>query len=237
MSPTKWPSARPPPATSGRRARRAGSLRGFPIIVNLRNPLDRAYSQYLQTLALGRTRRSFSEEIAESMQRDPEEFNGTWPLLEFGCYHEQLTRYLGEFPRSQVHISLYEDLERESARLLSDLFAFLGVNPLYNVDDSARHHEPAVPRLTATAYLLKRARIWPYLRSLAPRPLGPRLRSLLVRSRASLTMDAADRAFLVDYYRGEIEKLATLLDRDLSAWLGPVRQQSKTHGTRIPLAD
>jgi Sulfotransferase family len=206
------------------------------IIVNLRNPVDRAFSQYLQMVALGRTRRPFREQITQSMRRDPEQFGSSWPLLEFGCYHQQLTRYLGEFPRSQVHISLYEELEREPARLLSELFAFLGVDPLHRVDVSARHHVPTVPRLTATAYLLKKARIWPYLRKLAPNPLGPRLRALMVRSRASLVMDASDRAFLADYYRDEIEKLAVLLDRDLSAWLGPV-PQSKTHGTRVPLAD
>jgi Sulfotransferase family len=207
------------------------------IIVNLRNPIDRAFSQYLQMVAIGRTRRSFREQIRQSMRRDPEQFGSAWPLLEFGCYHEQLTRYLGEFPRSQIHISIYEELECEPTRLLADLFAFLGVDPLYSVDVSARHHAPTVPKLTATAYLLKKARLWPYVRKLAPSPLGPRLRSLMVRSRASLVMDAADRAFLTDYYRDEIEKLASLLDRDLSAWLGPVRQPSKTHGTRIPLAD
>jgi hypothetical protein len=32
-------------------------------------------------------------------------------------------------------------------------------------------------------------------------------------------MDPADRAFLTDYYRKEVEKLAKLLNRDLSAWL------------------
>jgi hypothetical protein len=207
------------------------------IIVNLRNPIDRAFSQYLQMVAIGRTRRSFRDQIRQSMRRDPEQFGSSWPLLEFGCYHEQLTRYLREFPRSQIHISLYEELAGEPVRLLSELFAFLGVDPLYSVDVSARPHVPTVPKLTATAYLLKKARIWPYLRKLAPSPLGPRLRSWMVHSRASLVMDATDRAFLADYYRDEIEKLAVLLDRDLSAWLDPARQLSETHGARVPLAD
>jgi hypothetical protein len=32
-------------------------------------------------------------------------------------------------------------------------------------------------------------------------------------------MDPADRRWLVDYYREDIQKLASLLDRDLSGWL------------------
>jgi hypothetical protein len=35
-------------------------------------------------------------------------------------------------------------------------------------------------------------------------------------------MQPADRAFLTDYYRDDIARLASLLDRDLSSWLGPV---------------
>jgi hypothetical protein len=34
-------------------------------------------------------------------------------------------------------------------------------------------------------------------------------------------MDPEDRRYLVDYYAGDIRKLAVLLDRDLSAWLQP----------------
>jgi hypothetical protein len=43
----------------------------------------------------------------------------------------------------------------------------------------------------------------------------------LVRSRGSLQMRFADRAFLTDYYRDEVARLATLLNRDLSSWLDP----------------
>ena len=32
-------------------------------------------------------------------------------------------------------------------------------------------------------------------------------------------MDPEDRRFLVDYYREDIGRLASLLNRDLSAWL------------------
>jgi hypothetical protein len=34
-------------------------------------------------------------------------------------------------------------------------------------------------------------------------------------------MDPADRAFLTDYCRDEVGKLAALLDRDLSSWTAP----------------
>jgi hypothetical protein len=32
-------------------------------------------------------------------------------------------------------------------------------------------------------------------------------------------MDPADRRYLADYYREDIRRLSTLLDRDLTSWL------------------
>ena len=55
-------------------------------------------------------------------------------------------------------------------------------------------------------------------RALVPAALRPRLRSLTFRDRKSLVLDPADRRFLVDYYRDDIRKLSSLLNRDLSAW-------------------
>jgi hypothetical protein len=189
------------------------------IIINLRNPIDRAFSQYLQMVSGGMTRRSFREQIQANLACGNPQFGSQWPLVEFGHYHEQISRYLDEFPRSQVHISFYEDLERDPRSLVAELFAFLGVDADFAADVSQRHHQPSIPRLSGAAYYLKKWGVWPYLRKLAPLPLGPRLRSLFVRSRASLTMAEADRRFLADYYRADVEKLATLLQRDLTAWL------------------
>jgi hypothetical protein len=189
------------------------------IIITLRNPVERAYSQYLQMLTVGVNPGSFRELIDASIDCRDQRLGIAWPLLEYGRYCAQVERYFREFPRSQVHISYYEDLQRSPQQLMADLFAFLGVNPGFVPDISRRHNEPQIPKLAGAAYFLKKWGAWPYVRRLAPAPLGPRLRSLMVRPRGSLEMAAADRAFLTDYYREDIARLAALLGRDLSSWL------------------
>ena len=205
----------------------AERIPGAKIIINLRNPADRAFSQYLQMLNAGVIRRSFRDQINANLQCKTQQFGPAWPLLEFGLYHDQIKRYLSAFPRSQIHISFYEDLERAPQRFLSSLFAFLGVDADVVPDLSQRFHEPTVPKFVGAAYFLKKWRVWPYLRRLAPRSLEPRMRLLLARPRASLAMEPADRAFLVDYYREDVQRLAKLLRRDLSSWL----DKGARHGT------
>jgi hypothetical protein len=188
------------------------------IIVSLRNPVDRAFSQYLHMVTVGYTRRSFKQEIQASLIPRPSNSAPSWPMLEFGRYCEQILRYCDAFPRSRIHMSLYEDLVNAPGPLLADLFAFLGVDSAFVPPVSPHHLQPSVPKLETAAYYLKKWQIWPYLRKLAPEPLGPRMRALLLRSRASIFMEPEDRAFLTDYYRDDIEKLAVLLGRDLSSW-------------------
>jgi hypothetical protein len=194
------------------------------IVISLRNPVDRAYSQYLERLTLGTTRKSFREEIDASLRCSREGHGPSgylWPFLEVGCYHEQVQRYLKLFPRAQIHILYYEDLERAPEQVLAELFAFLEVDRGFLPDLSQRHNEPQVPRLLGATYLLKKSGVWRYFRGLAPRPLSPRLRALVFRPRVSLRMETADRTFLSHYYRDDIRALALLLDRDLSSWLEP----------------
>ena len=209
------------------------------IIISLRNPVDRAFSDYLHMVTEGIIRRSFRQQIDANLRCKNKQIGTEWPFLEYGHYHEQIMRYLSEFPRSQVHISFYEDLEHTPALLTSQLFAFLGVDRSFAADVSRRHNTPQIPRLAGAAYFLKKWGVWPYLRNLAPRPLVPYLRSLTLRSRASLAMEPADRVFLTDYYRDEIKKLADLLDRDLSSWLdsgapAAVRPFATAHVERKP---
>ena len=191
------------------------------IIINLRNPIDRAYSNYLHMVTAGAIHRSFREQIDANLRCKNKQFGDEWPFLEFGHYHGQLMRYFREFPRSQIHISFYDDLVRTPARMLSDLYAFLGVDREFSTEMSIRHNAPRIMRLAATARLLKRWQVWSTLRSLAPKRLRARIGSLLVRSHDSLVMTPADRAFLSDYYRDEIGKLGVLLNRDLRSWLDP----------------
>jgi hypothetical protein len=191
------------------------------IIINLRNPIDRAFSHYLHMLTAGSTRRSFREQIYANLRCEKKQIGSLWPFLEFGHYHEQIKRYMSEFPRSQIHISFYEDLEAAPGLLVSDLFSFLGVDRSFAANVAHRHNEPRILKLAGAANYLKESHIWPYLRNLVPQPLSAPLRSLMLRSRASLTMEPADRAFLADYYRDDILTLAALLNRDLTSWLDP----------------
>jgi hypothetical protein len=192
---------------------------GARIAMILRDPAERAFSQYLHQVAVGLTRAGFREHIAQCARGGHSQLGPLYPFLEIGLYYRQVQRFLDSFPREQIRIYWYEEDWRQPARLLADLFGFLGVDATFQPDTAARNLQRRAPRWTNAHYFLKKLRVWYPLRALVPPAFGPRLRALAFRPGKSLTMDPADRQFLVDYYRDDIRKLSSLVDRDLSSWL------------------
>jgi hypothetical protein len=187
------------------------------IIIVLRNPSDRAFSQYLHNIPDGVVSTSFRNHLDASLHRTGNGFGVLHPFLEFGQYADQIQRYFDVFPSEQVGIWLYEDTKRPE--FLSEVLRFLQVDSTFTLDTTTRHLQPQLPRITGISQTLRRRGIWTKLKNLTPAPLKPFVRNLAYRKTASAKMSAEDRAFLIYYYEEDILKLAKLLNRDLSSWL------------------
>ena len=189
------------------------------IIMILRDPVERAFSQYKQAVASGLEGRSFRNLVDTNLNFKSDKFDLLHPFLEFGLYHEQVKRYMELFPAENLRIYLYEDFRQASAETLSDIFRFLEVDPQFVPDTSERHLRSQAARHIWLIYKLKKYRIWSPVKNAVPRPLRPAIRRWMSSSGQSVELDPADRAYLRDYYRQDIVRLSTLIKRDLHGWI------------------
>ena len=110
------------------------------LIAVLRDPVDRAYSQYQMQLRWGYEHGSFEEALAlEEAELDAElaKFYDDPPVyttlvnrisyVARGRYAEQLERWLEFFPREQLLVLISEELVTEPARAMSSVARFLGI--------------------------------------------------------------------------------------------------------------
>jgi Sulfotransferase family len=189
------------------------------IVIILRDPAERAFSQYLHYAANGLVRRSFREHIERSARNSHREFSTLYPLLENGQYYGQVKTYLELFPNANIQIYFYEEAWRDPLAFLRALFEFLEVDAGFSADVSQRNLQRRAPRVLASYYWFSRSGIAPRLKALAPKAIRDGVRPLLFKSHDSLRMDASDRRYLCGYYRDDVRNLSSLLDRDLGAWL------------------
>lgn len=195
----------------------AGRIPDAKILVMLRDPAERAFSQYLHSLGNGAVGWSFREHIQRNLLDRSGQLSVHYPFLEFGFYSEQLARYLERFGQN-VWVGFHEDLKNRPLEVYQGICRFLGVTDEFSPDMNRRHLEAQVPRLSAIGWL-KRSGFWQAAAKVTPPGLRPLMRRALIRRPGTTRMDPADRHYLVDFYRDDIRKLASLLGRNLDGWL------------------
>jgi hypothetical protein len=191
------------------------------VLLILRDPADRAFSQYLHQVAVHGLRLSFRQQIEACLLNRSRKFSLQYPLLEFGLYHGQVSRLLESFPQQNICIHRYDDYHANPAAVMANIFRFLCVDDTFTPDTSERHLELSVPRLAGVTHALRKLGVWQAIKRIVPAKLLPAARRVAFTPRHQLAMDPADRRYLVDYYAEDIRKLAVLLDHDLNAWLQP----------------
>lgn len=191
------------------------------IVIVLRNPVDRAFSAYMYLLRDEREALSFENGLLEEANRKRMDYEPMWLYRELGLYTEQVHRYLDVFGRNQVKVVLYDDFSRDTAATMSELFAFLGVNPNFSIDSSIRYNESGMPKSRALFNFISKPNalkeiVKPFVPAALRERLGNQAKSMLLEK---VQMNPATRASLKEYFASDITQLQTLLERDLSAWL------------------
>ena len=194
------------------------------IIMVLRDPAQRAFSQYKQAVANGLVGKSFRELIrsnldSASLNKKTDKFALLHPFLEFGLYYEQVKRFLELFQAANVRIYLYEDFRQATAETVADIFRFVGVDRHFRPDMSEKHLQARMPRFLWVSHVLKQNKLWYPLKNLVPSSLRPAVRHGVFRKPKAVEMDPDDRARLIDYYHDDTFRLSTLIGRDLYEWL------------------
>lgn len=197
------------------------------LLAILRNPVARAHSAYTHGL---REWKEPASSFREALSLEPERIAAGWGMLwhyrQAGFYFEQLSRYYRVFDPSQIKVVLHDDLIRDTDGLLRDVFTFLGVDPDFKPDVSARPNVSGYPRSRFAHQVMRRLFVdnnpikWLSQRLV---PAKMRKRVMVNLREANLEKRSLDpdlRRELQAVYREDIQNLANLIGRDLNHWLG-----------------
>jgi len=200
------------------------SLPNARIIAILRNPADRAYSNFLHCVRSGREPlTSFAEALRAEEARKRDNWAPLWYYKEKGFYYPQVKRYLDVFDHDQVKIYLYDDLRAKPLDVLRDMFGFLGVDETFVPDLTVEHNTAGLPRNKRLYVMVQRLGVWnPALKVDALERFLPAGSIRRIKSRffaAPPPFPAEVRQQLLDAYREDIQELEDLIQRDLSHWL------------------
>lgn len=193
------------------------------LIAILRDPVDRAYSNFLHMV---QARREPLSDFAEAIEREEERIRSHWwPFWYYkqqGFYYEQLKRYLSLFAQAQMAIYLYEDLQNSPLEMMGDIFSFLEVDDRFTPDISERVRKARpIPKNKILHSLLTQPNpLKSALKSVFPSKLRQQVASSVKeKNLVKLKPSEEVRQQLIEEYREDILNLQDLIGRDLSKWL------------------
>jgi hypothetical protein len=209
------------------------------IIMILRDPIERAHSQYLMSVKYSGRKSSFYDELMRSYKNPEKVFGKSGLLVELGMYYQQVKRYFDTFGREKVKVIIFEELVQDPAKYVNEVLAFLGVN--YRVTEVTGHYNPdTVPRSPLSVWVfaffrwlrtknIKFYKIENSVNSLTSSMVeaGPfrfKAEKILFKRTQKPKIDPVAVKFLQEIYYDDVTKLESLLGRSLP-W-HTVKQQS-----------
>jgi len=119
------------------------------LIALLRNPIDRAYSNFQLSVRNGE-KYSFEELIKKEIEEDSIDFqskaHGLQNYLARGVYVDQLKIWFDLFARNQLLVISTEELEKDPINTLNTMFKFLDL-PKYKVQDLKKRNKATYPMM------------------------------------------------------------------------------------------
>ena len=114
-----------------------------PVIIILRNPIDRAYSNYLHHVREGWENLSFEDALEAEEQRRAANWAWGWSYVDVGLYAEQVKAYLDNFER--VLLLLFEE-DIVTGQATSKVLDFLNLEPVQEAPDNVHVNVSGYPQ-------------------------------------------------------------------------------------------
>lgn len=194
------------------------------ILIILRNPAERAYSQYMHNRRDLREPLTFEEALAAEEQRKRENRHFDFYYTDKGFYYKQVKAYLENF--EHVKIMFFDDLEQQPNRFIKQVLEFLELDSDVLPEEIQQRNQSGEMKVKWFKRMLSNRSnpLLNGLRKLMSRDTKKKLRMrakniLLKHNLRKVDMDPAIRKQLIELYRADIKQLEKLIQKDLSQWL------------------
>jgi hypothetical protein len=187
----------------------------------LRNPADKAFSQYNHLRSTCRETLSFTEALERESMRAEAGYSDMWLYRDSGFYADRISKFLDVFGSGHVRIYLFDDFIREPSSVLGDLCAFVGVRGDIDFAEPGEVNVSGEPRSKLLAKtLLQPNRFTRLLRRLLPHDLGRWMRENIRKFNAGQKTQFPPelRSALLADYADDVQRLEALLGRS-TGWI------------------
>jgi len=185
------------------------------ILISIRDPTDRTFSAYLMKRNSGLMEPTFHEQIHLELKQeiDLKKPNCT---LKDGFYSESISRYLNIFGSNQIKVIIFEEWITDPEKTIEEIIKFLKIDiPI--VQYKIKNPNPFKnPRGSVAKFLLQNREVKKITGLFVPFSTSKIFaKKILLKKDIKPKIDEVDRDILKGIFEKDVEKLKSILGRDL----------------------
>jgi hypothetical protein len=192
------------------------------IVIILRNPVDRAYSNYIHHIRDGWEGVNFEGALKDEKRRIKDNWGWSYHYVKTGMYFRQVEAYLDNF--KNVKIYLFDDLNNKEV-LLKNLYEFLDINPMLEFNNDEKFNVSGFPKNNYLHNFINKDNLFKsFIKPIVKVFLPKKTIQILISKVKNNNLEKKDmempiREELKEIFKDDINKLSALIGRDLSHWL------------------
>ncbi|MGH9323696.1 MAG: sulfotransferase family protein [Vicinamibacteria bacterium] len=191
------------------------------IIILLRDPVEKAFSQYMHLVRDNRETLDFHAALEAEAERARRGYAALWRYMESSFYADRLESYLGTFGPDRVRVEFFQDFVENPDRVVRRLFEFLDIDPDFHPQVSRVYNRSGRPRSKLLATFIARSNVVNVVaRRALPRSVTEQVKTLFLKANtgAKDEIPEAARLRLRSCILEDMERVKRILGRD-PGWL------------------
>lgn len=189
------------------------------IIVLVRDPIERAFSNYLHLIRDQREKVSFSEAVKLEEERFAEGYGDFWRLKYNSSYYEKIMKFKENF--EEVRVLVFEELIKNPKEEIKAIYRFLEIEDDFIPDNlGLKYNEGGTySKNILTRFLLQRNPIKDLIKKLIPLNLADLKRKALSGFRKPKPkIDSETFEYLKGYFAEDVNKVRKELKLNIKSW-------------------
>lgn len=197
------------------------------ILIQLRDPIERAKSHYRLMRRIGKENLSFVEALDREQERIKAGEEPGLHYLNLGFYYPQVKRFFKNFNREDIMITTLDEFKNNPQKILEDICCFLDVEKKHIPKKIPKYNKGNVAKIKwLNSYLKKDTLIKRIFKLITPKLIRKKIGHKIfwdwnVKSskKNNIEISKEKENNLRRNYVEDINKLQKLINYDLSSWL------------------